>query len=74
MKEGAMKREDGGYILFMDHNVQATSPITFQLSTLYHRFYHGFVMQKVYIYNLSKLSVPCYASYQQMFDGIDMDL
>ena len=67
--------EDGGYIFFMYHYVQATSPITFQLSSLYRRFYHGFVMQKqVYLYNLSKLSVPCYASYQQMFDGIDMDL
>ena len=31
-------------------------------------------MKKVYIYNLSKLSVPYYASYQQMFDGIDTDL
>ena len=48
------------------HNIPVISVVSW--------IYHGFVMQKVYIYNLSKLSVPCYASYQQMFDGIDMDL
>ena len=75
MKKVLLKWKMVAAFFFMDHNVQVTSPITFQLLALYRRFYNGFVMQKqVYLYNLSKLSVPCYASYQQMFDGIHMYL